>query len=243
MANSFENKRSTWVGEVENVHPLFEDCLTTAILYKEMQVEIAGNIVDLLEEHNLFSTLLHSQHGNEFIIILRHKPEYYNSNISRIHINFNRFNVSFILTDGNNAHDFGTFRFRTRLHNPTKCEFTGIVQYSVIEDEQIINELKEVFYIAEVMYNNNKSVIQNDKDLDFETMTMCDLCTEYTGSCRISTVLSHCGYQLCTVKEFVNIVDIKELRKNAGVGPKTCTVLNEIYRHYNLDELRKESDQ
>lgn len=238
MAKSFKNERSTWVGEVKNVHPLFKDCLTTSILYKDMQVEIAGNIVDLLEEHDLFSTLLHAEHGNEFIITLRHKPEYYKSNISRIHVNFNRFNVSFILTDGNNAHDFGTFRFKTRLYKPTKCEFTGIVQYSVIEDEQIINELKEIFYVAEVMYNNNKQVIHNDKDLDFETMTICDLCTEYTGSCRISSILSHCGYQCCTVKEFVNMVDMTELRKTDGIGPKTYTVLNEIYHHYNLHELK-----
>lgn len=238
MAKSFKNERSTWVGEVKNVHPLFKDCLTTSILYKDMQVEIAGNIVDLLEEHDLFSTLLHAEHGNEFIITLRHKPEYYKSNISRIHVNFNRFNVSFILTDDNNAHDFGTFRFKTRLYKPTKCEFTGIVQYSVIEDEQIINELKEIFYVAEVMYNNNKQVIHNDKDLDFETMTICDLCTEYTGSCRISSILSHCGYQCCTVKEFVNMVDMTELRKTDGIGPKTYTVLNEIYHHYNLDELK-----
>lgn len=241
MTNSNENKRTTWSGEVNNVHPCFVDCLSTSVRYKVMQTAIAGNVVDILTEHGLFSTVLHTDGTDRYSIALRNKPEYRLSNVVGIRVNFNRFNISFVLTNLNNECDFGIFRFKTILGMPVKCTFTGNTQYSVAEDVNLIEELKEIFYIAEMNYNNN--IIRHedyDDTIDFNNITIYDLCQMYLGDCKIANKLADHGYKDMSVAEFVNKVDLDELRKEYGIGPKTVVVLKDLYIYFGLDKLKEE---
>ena len=242
MTNSNENKRTKWSGEVDNVHPFFEDCLSTSMNYKAMQVAIAGNVVDTLTERGLFSTVLHTDGTDRYSIALRSKPEYRLSNVVGIRVNFNRFNISFILTNLNDECDFGIFRFKTIIGMPVKCTFTGNIQYSVAEDVNLIEELKEIFYIAEMNYNND--IIRNvsyDGTIDFNNITIYDLCQMYLGDCKIASKLADHGYKDMSVTEFVNNVDLDGLRKEYGIGPKTVVVLKDMYMYFGLDEIKNTS--
>lgn len=239
MANT--NERTHWTGEVDDVHPLFVDCLSTSMNYKAMQVEIAGNVVDTLEERGLFSTVLHSEGSNYFCIALKYKEEYIHSNIRRIRVNFNRFNISFILTDCNDEVNYGIFRFKTIIGKPAICTFTGNVQYPVDEDAKLIEELKEIFYVAEVIYNNNdRRYYAFEGNVNLNKITIYELCKIYFGNSKIAGKITKCGYKDMSAKEFANFVDLNDLKKRPGVGAKTIAMLEEMYIYYGLDKLKEE---
>lgn len=240
MKNTNES-RTSWAGRVDDIHPEFVDYLSSSMNTAAMQVEIMGILIDMLKEHGLFSTILHKEGGTSYRIAIKCKPEYRFSNITKIRVNFNRYNLSLILTDDSGVLTFGTFRFRTIVGNSVKCTLTSMVHYATDADVNIIEELKEVFYKTEYIYGSNKRNYKElEEDIDFNKTTMYELCHIYASDRLIAGKLSRCGYKNMTVKEFVNSVDLNDLKKRPGIGAKTIAMLEEMYIYYGLDKLKEE---
>ena len=240
MKNTDE-RRVRWAGRVEDVHPEFVDYLSSSMNTAAMQVEIIGILIEVLKEHGLFSTILHREGSTSYRIAIKCKPEYRFSNITKIRVNFNRYNLALILTDDVGTLTFGTFRFRTIVGNSVKCTLTSMVHYATDSDVSIIDELKEVFYKTESIYCSNERCYKElEEEIDFNKTTMYELCHMYASDRLIAGKLSRCGYKELSVKEFVNTVDLNALKKRPGVGAKTITMLNEMYIYYGLDKLKEE---
>lgn len=235
-----KNKRTNWAGRVDNVNPDFLDFLSMSMNSAAMQVEIIGILVEVLKEHNLFSSVLHREGSSSYRIAIKCKPEYRLSNITRIRINFNRFNMSLILTDDRGDARFGTFRFRTTVGSAVKCTLTSLVHYATDADVQIIEELKEIFYKTETLYGCNKRRYKElNENIDFNNTTIYELCNRYTSDCAVGGKISRCGYKDMSVVEFAKSVDINALKNRPGIGPKTIAVLNEMYIYYGLDKFKE----
>ena len=240
MKNTDE-RRIRWAGRVDDIHPEFADYLSSSMNTAAMQVEIIGILIDILREHGLFATILHREGGTSYRIAIKFKPEYRFSNITQIRVNFNRYNLALILTDDSGNLTFGTFRFRTIINNFVKCTLTSMVHYATDADERLVEELKEVFHKTETIYCSNERCYKElEEEIDFDKTTMYELCHIYASDRLIAGKLSRCGYKDMTVKEFVNSIDLNDLKKRPGIGTKTITMLNEMYIYYGLDKLKEE---
>lgn len=240
MKNTDE-RRIRWAGRVDDIHPEFADYLSSSMNTAAMQVEIIGIVIDILREHGLFATILHREGSTSYRISIKYKPEYRFSNITKIRVNFNRYNLALILTDDNGDLTFGTFRFRTIVGNSVKCTLTSMVHYATDADLNMINELKTVFHKTESIYDSNhRRYKELEEEIDFNKTTMYELCHIYASDRLIAGKLSRCGYKDMTVKEFVNSIDLNDLKKRPGIGTKTITMLNEMYIYYGLDKLKEE---
>lgn len=231
------NEKTNWAGRINNINSEFVDFLESSMKSAAMQVEIIDILVNVLKEHDLFSTVLHREGTNSYRIAIKHDTAHRLSGVEKIRVNFNRFNMSLMLVDASEDMKFGIFRFRTISGKPINCTLTSPVHYTSLDDIALIDELKEVFYETEKRYDSGTKRYEefSETDIDLNTSTMNDLCQKYTSDCILKGKIDRAGYGMMTANEFYKTVDLKDLKKKAGIGTKTISILKEMAVYFGVE--------
>lgn len=235
-----KEERVNWAGRINNIRKDFTDFPEMSMRAAAMQLEIVDILIDQLQNHELFSTVLHREGTNAYRIALSKK--YRNVKMDIIRVNFNRFNMSLMVTDQSGDLKYGTFRYRTIQNKSVNCTLTSVLHFSTDDEERLINELKDVFYEAEQIYEASDKRYRefgDDDNVDLEEFKFIDLCTKYTGSIAIKgrlSLLRYRNYDLknLSAKAFYELVDLEELKNYPGIGPKSIGIIKQIYRFYGL---------
>lgn len=235
-----KEKRTNWAGRINNIRAEFTDFPEMSMRAAAMQLEIVDILIDQLINHELFSTVLHREGTNTYRIALSKK--YRNVKMDIIKVNFNRFNMSLMVTDPSGDLKYGTFRYRTIQNKPINCTLTSQLHWSTDDEETLINELKTVFYEAEQIYEASDKRYREfgkDDEVDLDEFKFIDLCTKYTGNTALKSRLSLLRYRNCDLKDlsakaFYELVDLDELKSYPGIGPKSIGIIKQMYRFYGL---------
>ena len=235
-----KEKRTNWAGRINNIRKEFTDFPEMSMRAAAMQLEIVDILIDQLINHELFSTVLHREGTNAYRIALSKK--YRNVKMDIIKVNFNRFNMSLMVTDPSGDLKYGTFRYRTIQNKPINCTLTSQLHWSTDDEETLINELKAVFYEAEQIYEASDKRYREfgkDDEVDLDKIKFIDLCTKYTGNVILKGKLSRLRYGGCDLKDlsakaFYELVDLNELKEYPGIGPKSIGIIKQMYRFYDL---------
>ena len=177
-----KEERVNWAGRINNIRKDFTDFPEMSMRAAAMQLEIVDILIDQLQNHELFSTVLHREGTNAYRIALSKK--YRNVKMDVIKVNFNRFNMSLMVTDQSGDLKYGTFRYRTIQNKSINCTLTSLLHFSTDDEETLINELKDVFYEAEQIYEASDKRYRefgDEDNVDLNKFKFIDLCTKYTG--------------------------------------------------------------
>ena len=235
-----KEQRTNWAGRINNIRKEFTDFPEMSMRAAAMQLEIVDILIDQLINHELFSTVLHRDGTNTYRIALSEK--YRKANMDIIRVNFNRFNMSLMVTDQSGDLKYGTFRYRTIQNKSINCTLTSQLHFSTDDEETLINELKTVFYETEQIYEASDKRYREfgkDDEVDLDEFKFIDLCTKYTGNVVLKGKLSRLRYGSCDLKDlsakaFYELVDLEELKSYPGIGPKSIGIIRQMYRFYGL---------
>ena len=235
-----KEERVNWAGRINNIRKTFTDFPEMSMRAAAMQLELVDILIDQLQNHGLYSTVLHREGTNAYRIALSKK--YNKVNMDIIRVNFNRFNMSLMVTDQSGDLKYGTFRYRTIQNKSVNCTLTSILHFSTDDEENLINELKTVFYETEQIYEASDKRYRefgDDDIVDFDEIKFVDLCTKYTGNVILKGKLSRLVYDgiplvKLSVREFYEKVDLTVLRGLPNIGPKSIEIIKQIYRFYGL---------
>ncbi|MBR5298083.1 MAG: hypothetical protein IKU29_09510, partial [Parabacteroides sp.] len=82
-----KEERVNWAGRINNIRKDFTDFPEMSMRAAAMQLEIVDILIDQLQNHELFSTVLHREGTNAYRIALSKK--YRNVKMDVIKVNFN----------------------------------------------------------------------------------------------------------------------------------------------------------
>ena len=235
-----KEKRTNWAGRISNIRGDFLDFQEMSMRAAAMQLEIVDILIDQLQNHELFATVLHREGTNSYRIALSKK--YRNVKMDIIRVNFNRFNMSLMVTDPSGDLKYGTFRYRTIQNKPINCTLTSQLHFSTDDEEVLINELKTVFYETEQIYEASDKRYREfgkDDEVDLDKIKFIDPCTKYTGNIILKGKLSRLRYGGCNLRDlsakaFYELIDLSDLKEYPGIGPKSIGIIKQIYRFYGL---------
>lgn len=237
-----KEERVNWAGRVNGIRKDFVDFPEMTMRAAAMQLEIVDILIDQLQNHGLYAAVLHREGTNAYRIALSKK--YRNVNMDLIKVNFNRFNMSLMVIDQSGDLKFGTFRYRTIQNKSINCTLTSMLHFTTDEEEELINELKIVFHETEQIYEaSDKRYREFSKDdvVDFNEIKFVDLCTKYTGNVILKGKLSRLIYNGSRIadmsaREFYETIDLDKLKELPGIGPKSISIIRQIYKFYGLTD-------
>lgn len=243
MRTNDENNLKDWVVRHPDTPLPFHPLLSVRTVVLCNQVNLVTILIDQLKNHGLFSCMNYHDNGNGYRIALSKK--YPSSNIEYIIINFNRYNISFILTDHKEEMRFGSFKFRTPRLAPVDATITTGLSFNNDADQNIVEDLCHAFEETRVIYNESETryhEFNKDDEVNLDEIKFVDLCTKYCGNVILSGKLTRCGYAELTARQFYNTVDLKELTTLPGIGTKSITIIKQIYVFYGLTDKNLEEE-
>jgi hypothetical protein len=204
----------------------------TSILSK--QTKLLDIIIDQLNNHGLFSTIL-SKGRDTYKFALSKK--YPTSDIEILKVHVNRFNVSLTMMDHTEEKRFGSFRYRTDYDHPIEGSLTANLAYNNQADKDLVEDLSAALHEAEQIAftcDTGYYTSTSEKDIDLSKDKFVDLCSRYTKSMNLTSRLTRLGYGDLTANQFYAKVNLKKLGKKPGIGHKTIDIIKQIYTFYGL---------
>jgi hypothetical protein len=246
MKSNYED----YVGRIKHVRKPFTDLPAVQLAIISKQLKLIDILIDQLQNHGLFSSVLVSGRSRYVYRIALSKSKYPNSEIAVLKVNFNRFNMSLHLLDSTGDFHLGTFRFKTDINDDideTNGTITSQFHYTNDDDADMIEELKMVFYETEKINaetaSNYQSTNKSD-NIDLNTIKFVDLTKIYCGSIGLATRLSSLIYDGCqisrmTAMEFYKTIDLDILKTLPGIGPKSISIIKNMYVFYDFPKEDK----
>ena len=239
---NMREKRSSWAGRINGIRQDFIDLPEYTVAATAIQLEVVDILIDQLNNHGLFSNILHHHGVTKYTISLRNN--YPNSHIKLIRINFNRFNMSMMIFDASEDFRFGTFRFATSVGKKVECTLTSVLHYDNNDDESLVNELAQVFDETQIIYQESKKKyhsLTDEDNIDLDSFKFVDLCSKYTGNVVLKNKLARTvcdGIVLGTLsaREFYEKVDLDKLKRCSSIGNKSINIIKEMYKFYGLEK-------
>ena len=239
---NMKEKRSSWAGRINDIRQDFIDLPEYTMAATAIQLEVVDILIDQLNNHGLFSNILHHHGVTKYTISLRNK--YPDSHIKLIRINFNRFNMSMMIFDASEEFRFGTFRFVTSVGKDVVCTLTSVLHYDNKDDEDLVTELAKVFDETQLIYQESKKKyhsIADEDNIDLDSFKFVDLCSKYTGNVVLKNKLSRTvcdGIVLgsLSAQAFYEKVDLSKLKRCSNIGSKSINIIKEMYKFYGLNK-------
>jgi hypothetical protein len=236
-----KNKNVNWAGRINDIHPGLIDHPEITMKTEAMQLHLLGVLIDQMNNHALFSSILHTPGTRQYRIAIR-KSAYQKTGIDVLKINFNRYNISLRLMDDSGDQGYGLFRFKTIPCKDTEGTFTGQLHYNTEDDEKLINELTTIFYETEVIFATTEDgyyEFDDEDEVDLGEIKFVDLCTKYCGNIILTGKLIRAGYGTLSAYEFYKTVNLDELAELPSIGEKSISVINQIYKFYNFEGYKE----
>lgn len=227
-----------------NIRKPYQGVPDTANTVVSKQLKLIDCLITQLENHGLYSNTMVGGWSNYTYRISLKKTKYPNSRIEIIRVNFNRFNLALHLIDHTGDLHLGTVRFKTTAgdNDGTEGCVTSPFHFTNDDDAKMLEELKIAFYETEQIYSTTEcdfEMHENTDKIDLNTITFVDLCKMYCSNLSLSTRLSshmYENYKLSemTAMDFYNKIDLVKLANIPGIGPKSITIIKNMYVFYDF---------
>ena len=232
-----ENIKRDWAAHVDNMPIPFHGLMSGRTVVLSNQVKLATILIDQLKSVGVFGKLSYNDNGPFTIAIAR--TAFPNSTIEKIIMNFNRFNMSFILKDEKEEMDFGIFRYKTKLFEDIEATLTKGLHFNNDSDQELVEVLCVAFENTRIIYNETMTEyreLNKNEDIDLNTIAFVDLCTKYCTNLILTGKLIRLGYGTLTAMEFYKTIDLEKLKDMPGIGAKSITIIKNIYKFYGFSK-------